>query len=180
MRNPDNPFAQTILKEAAQAISDRSGHCLTGCADADEDGGVLWAMNNPDNPIAQDILRTTAQAIQENSGAGQLGGPSDNPENPPVGDDASDTALAQIEFIISGGGVVDPPEETSGGTVPDTPETGQPPTTGGNPVSADNLTIHSLQGGQMMGGEPEDPDDPEDGLGEVQIDQGKLRSGVTR
>jgi len=182
MKNPDNPFAQSILKQAADAISERSGGCLTGCAEDEGDGGVKWAMNNPDNPAAQEILSAASQMIDQRSGAGQVGGPSDNPENQPIGDEVTEAELIQLEFIVSGGGLVDPPEDSGAGSDPndpDTPVVGGQPITGGNPAS--DMTVHT-NGGVMIGsGDGSgDPDDPENGTGEIQIDEGRLRSGVTR
>ncbi len=150
MQNPNNPLAQQILKDTAMAISEATGYCQLGCADAMSDGGLLWAMLNPDNPVAQSILAAAAQSISSNSGSGQTGGPDDNIAN--EGDlQSTDYDMMQIELLLAGGGVVDPVE--GNGTPPQDNPTTNPFTGGGAPISTGTINV----------GSPEDPDDDEPG-----------------
>ena len=176
MQNPDHPLAQQILATAAKSVEDLSGACQTGCPEAKNEGGILWAMMNPDNPLAQQILADAAEAVTDNSGSGQTGGPEDNPANDTGSFQPSDRELQQIEFLISGGGLVDPPEE--GGGAPGTPPEGSPlgggsPVVGGAPVGQRKLEV---KGGSIGSGN--DPDDDLDS--NVQLNSSEISSGGAR
>jgi hypothetical protein len=182
LNNPDNPLAQSILASAAQSVEDLSGGCQLGCAESKSEGGVLWAMNNPDNPIAQSILSDTAEALENNAGSGQTGGPENNPQNEPAAQ-ASEADIRRIEILIAGGGVVDPPEDGGspggGDQGGDNPLTGGgQPITGGNPVSTNKLSVTG-PGVQSLN-DGEDPNDPDDLEGSLDVDAEQIRAGGLR
>ncbi len=181
MQNPDNPAAQAILAAAAASIEGSSGGCHVGCAESKSKGGLLWAMSNPDNPLAQQILAAAAQSISDNSGSGQTGGVDDNPANEPVGGEASDQDIARIEFLIAGGGLVDPPDDgdgsSGGGSGGENPLTGGgQPITGGSPINVDEVTVH----GQTVVNGAEDPNDPDNPEGGLSVDTDQIRAGGLR
>jgi hypothetical protein len=80
--------------------------------------------------MAQQILATAAQAILANSGNGQSGGGDDNPANEWRGGGASAVDIRQVEYLLQGGGVIDP-VDGDGGRTPNVPEGGSTPIIGG-------------------------------------------------